>query len=110
MVTAPTPRPGLTLVVLLFVDPERVAEFRDFERRAAAIMSRYDGRIERRLELHPEAGSPRPHELHIVTFPDEEAFEHYRSDPEARALAEVRERVVQRTVIWRASGAEPPAV
>lgn len=104
----PLPRPRLTLVVLLFVDPEHVDDFEEFERRAATIMARYGGRIERRMVLETDEGSPRPHEIHVVTFPDEEAFDGYGADPETRAMAALRERVIRRTAIWPTSGVEPP--
>lgn len=95
----------LTLVVALHVDPARLDEFERFETRASRIMSRYGGRIERRLrfaETDPEA----PHEVHLVTFPSAEAFSRYRADPELADLSELRARAVRRTTIWQ--GADAP--
>jgi uncharacterized protein (DUF1330 family) len=103
----PLPDSRLTLVVLLFVEPGRVDEFEEFERQAAAIMARHGGRIEQRIEVRTEGEPSRPHEVHIVSFPDEDALDRYRADPETRALAALREQVIRRTEIWPARRAKP---
>jgi len=36
-----------------------------------------------------------------VTFPDEQSFERYRSDPELSALVDLRSRAIRKTTIWR---------
>ena len=84
----------LTIAARISLNPGKEAAFDDFEARTAAIMARHDGRIESRVRTHPGA------ELHLVTFPDRESFERYRSDPETLALAELRASIVRDTVIW----------
>ncbi len=64
-------------------------------------MSRYGGIIERRIGCANPAGDEQPLEVHIVTFPNEQSFEQYRSDPELSELAELRNRAIRRTTIWR---------
>ncbi|MQA92646.1 MAG: hypothetical protein GEU90_20895 [Gemmatimonas sp.] len=92
----------LILVVSLWINPTRVAEFVAYERRASRIMARYGGQIERaiRLDGEPRSEEP-PFEIHIVRFPDEDAFDCYRSDSELTALSPAREEVILRTSIER---------
>jgi antibiotic biosynthesis monooxygenase (ABM) superfamily enzyme len=90
----------LTLVVSLFIHPGREAEFEQFESAAAAIMQRYAGKIERRIACASQAGQDRPHELHIVTFPDQQSFDRFRSDADLAALADLRARAIRETTVW----------
>jgi antibiotic biosynthesis monooxygenase (ABM) superfamily enzyme len=95
----------LTLVVALYLNPGRRADFERFESEAAKIMGRYGGALERRI-VCPSADS-QPDEVHIVTFPDEDSYARYRSDYELRTLADLRTRAIRNTVIWRGSDAAP---
>lgn len=100
----------LTLVALLYVESERREEYERFEHEAARIMRRHGGRIERRIDLDPSGpgGSPdAPDEVHVVTFPDVDRFQAYRSDPDLTALGELRERAIRRTVVWWGADAPP---
>ena len=91
----------LTLVVSLFINAGREAEFEQFEAAATAIMRQHGGTVERRIGCVGDADLNQLHEVHIVTFPDDESFERYRSDPELRELADLRARAIQETTIWR---------
>jgi uncharacterized protein (DUF1330 family) len=91
----------LTLVVALYIQAGREAEFEQFESQAASIMKRYGGAIERRIGCAVIAGDENPHEVHVVTFPDEQSFERYRDDADLSALAELRNRAIRKTTIWR---------
>ncbi len=97
----------LTLVVLLFVDPERKGDFERFESAAARAMNRYGGRLERRISFPSSDGATEPHEMHVVTFPDRQSFARYRDDPDLRALASVRENAIRRTVVWEGVDVAP---
>ena len=102
------PREGdVTLVVLISVHPHRRAEFERFEARAAQIMSRHGGRVERRISLSCHGDPSGPDEVHIVAFPDQESFERYRGDPELLALADLREEAIRQTLVW--PGRDAPA-
>jgi uncharacterized protein (DUF1330 family) len=90
----------ITLVALLFTDPGREREFERFEARAAEIMARHGGRIERRISLDAGGDPSRPREVHVVTFPDAASFESYRGDPELAPLADLRASAIRRTVVW----------
>ena len=100
--------PKLTLVVALFVHPGHDAEFERFEERAAAVMGRHGGRIERRIRIASGSTSD-PDEVHVVTFPDQAALECYQRDPDIVALAHLRAQAIRQTIVWRGvAGAEIP--
>jgi uncharacterized protein (DUF1330 family) len=96
----------LTIVVLLFVRPGREREFERFEARAVRIMSRYGGRIERRVGFPAAEDASTPHEMHVLSFPDRDAFERYRRDPDVQAVANERAEAIRDTVVWY--GADRP--
>ena len=96
----------ITLIVALFVNPDRHAEFESFEARAAEIMSGFGGRIERRIGFANKNDSSVPDEVHVVTFPDLESYNRYRESPEIQALANLRAIAIRKTVVWR--GVELP--
>jgi uncharacterized protein (DUF1330 family) len=91
----------LTIVAALYIHAGYEAEFEQFETQAASIMRRYGGAVERRIGFANAAGDENPHEVHVVTFPNEQSFERYRSDPDLLALADLRNRAIRKTTIWR---------
>ena len=95
--------PKLTLVAALYIHSGREAEFDQFEAAAARIMARHGGAIDRRIRIARAAGDNLPHEVHIVTFPDDASFQRYRADPELHGLAELRARAIRETVVWTGS-------
>ena len=90
----------LSLVVVLYVNAGREAEFERFETAVAAILQRHGGALERRIAMEGQGDPSRPHEVHIVTFPDRAALDRYRADPEFQALAALRAEAIRETVIW----------
>jgi uncharacterized protein (DUF1330 family) len=80
----------MTLVVILTVRSEAVDRFRAFEKRAAAVMAKYGGAIERTVVVAPTGEGDLLKEVHIVTFPDEQAFLAYRQDGELQEVASLR--------------------
>ena len=97
----------ITLVVALFIYPERRAEFESFETQASEIMSRVGGRIERRIDCSSKDDPSAPDEVHLVTFPDVDSYNRYRESSEIKALASLRAVAIRKTVVWR--GTEVPA-
>jgi antibiotic biosynthesis monooxygenase (ABM) superfamily enzyme len=97
----------ITLIVALFIHPNRNAEFESFETQAAEIMSRVGGRIERRIACSTKGDPSAPDEVHLVTFPDEDSYNRYRESSEVQALASLRASAIRKTVVWR--GTELPA-
>jgi hypothetical protein len=91
--------PRLTLVVIITLRHNALDSFRAFERRAAIVMARYGGAIERSVVVPPESGSELLREIHVVTFPDPRALEEYRADIELRSIAHLRDCAVVKTEI-----------
>jgi hypothetical protein len=89
----------MTLVVILTVRSEAVERFRAFERRAAAVMARHGGAIERTVVVPPARPGDCLREVHVVTFPGEAAFAAYRSDRELREIAPLRDESVVGTEV-----------
>jgi hypothetical protein len=97
-------------VVTLWLRPDQEAAFGAFEREAARIMARYGGRIEQAVRLAQPDGAragEAPFELHIVSFPDQAAFEAYGADSEAIALRARRDTIIARTVVAAGRPADP---
>ncbi len=84
----------LTLVAILTVRMDALASFREFETHAARIMARYGGRMERAVVV-AQAGEPETiKEIHVVTFPGQDAFAAYRGDGELARFAHLRAEAV----------------
>ena len=96
----------MILLATLTVHPDRVGAFRDYERKAARIMERHGGRIEKVIALDPDPEDAFYRETHVVSFPDEASLTAYRNDPEFKALATEREACILATAIRR--GKEAP--
>lgn len=89
----------MTLVAILTVRSAALDQFRRYEHRAAIIMAKYGGKIERSVVISPDIADELLKEIHIVTFPDEGAFSSYRQDEELREIAHLREESVIATEI-----------
>jgi uncharacterized protein (DUF1330 family) len=87
----------MTLVAILTVRKEAIESFREFERHAARIMEKYGGRIEKTVVVAPDGLPNVIKEIHVVTFPNEEAFAAYRKDEELVQFAHLREQSVIHT-------------
>jgi uncharacterized protein (DUF1330 family) len=89
-------------VATLTVRPGMAEAFRAYEHAAARIMAKHGGAIERVIVERPQSGVVADHplrEVHIVTFPSDEAFAAYRADPELVALAAQRDACIADTQI-----------
>lgn len=93
-------------LVTISVRRDRMEAFFEYERKAAAVMARHGGRIEKSIALDTEAGSPLYQETHLVVFPDDAHLDAYRNDPEIKALAPLRESCVVSTTITYGTEAE----
>jgi hypothetical protein len=97
--------PALVVVATLGVRKEAVEQFRRYERTAARVMRKYGGDIARTVAL-PLADPALIEELHLVTFPDAEAFAAYQRDPELAELGGLRAAAIATTRV--VIGAEGP--
>jgi hypothetical protein len=62
-------------------------------------MVRHGGKIERTVVAPVENDDTLLKEIHIVTFPDQAAFDAYRRDPALAGVAHLRERAVVATEV-----------
>ena len=86
------------LVVVLTLPRTKAGLFRDYEQKAARIMARYGGRIEKVMETREETVLT---EIHWVVFPAEESFAAYQKDEELAALQPARMECGVETKVWR---------
>jgi uncharacterized protein (DUF1330 family) len=86
-------------VVSLWIRPGAVAEFEAYERKAARIMRKHGGAIEKVIRTGQENSPEIPFEIHLVSFPDQETFAAYRADLELASLAADRESAILKTVV-----------
>jgi hypothetical protein len=89
----------MTLVVILTVRSEALDKFRTFEKKAATVMARYGGAIERTVVVSPASPRSPIKEIQIVTFPSEQAFGAYQKDEDLTRLAHLRQESVVQTEI-----------
>lgn len=87
-------------LVLLYRSNASVEAFRAFERKAIAIVSSHGGELV--TAFVPEKGQvPNPpDEIHLIAFPSKKAFDAYRTDPQTMALADERNSVIEKTIIY----------
>ena len=93
----------ITIVALLTV---RDADaFDQFERQAAAIMEAYGGRIDSafRPTVTDSEAAQHVDEIHVLKFPDHEAFDRYAGDDKLRALATLREKAISQSTVYVSS-------
>jgi antibiotic biosynthesis monooxygenase (ABM) superfamily enzyme len=88
---------ALAMVAILTVKQDRAESFRAFEERAANVMKKYGGCLERTLVAKSQPGEDTFREAHWVTFPSRDAFAAYRADPELASFQHLREESVVRT-------------
>jgi len=97
----------LVLVATLDVWSRAAGDFRRYEAAATEIMQSHGGMIERVIAVEEPPGDGLFSEIHIVSFPDREAFDNYRKDERLAVWMEVRSRAIAKTVI--VFGANPSA-
>jgi uncharacterized protein (DUF1330 family) len=71
--------------------------FREYETKAALVMTRHGGAIERTVVEEASEPAKPIREVHVVTFPDLEAFHRYRADPDLASLADMRAASIAHT-------------
>ena len=72
--------------------------FETFEKQAALIMNKYDGRIISAFEITRNSDGS-GEEIHILEFPSQEAFNQYRKDSDLAQLAHLREQAIAATEV-----------
>jgi uncharacterized protein (DUF1330 family) len=75
-----------TFVMIARIPPDGVAAFQAYEEQVLPLLTEYGGRLERRLRN--ELGTL---EVHIISFPSDDARQKYRSDPRRAAAMHLLE-------------------
>jgi uncharacterized protein (DUF1330 family) len=84
----------IQIVVLLYVGDGGIPALRAHEAEMAPIIYRYGGQII--SASHPSAPRPGdPDEIHILQFPDMQAFDDFRTDPESQSKLEQRRHAIR---------------
>lgn len=96
----------MIVVAVLTVRRAELARFRAYEAFAIACVRAHGGALERAIELD-EPDPTRVRELHVLRFPDAEAFVRFRADPALAARQGDRAAAVLDTVVW--TGVDGPA-
>jgi uncharacterized protein (DUF1330 family) len=89
----------VTLCVLLWARTEQERALADYEDRVLARLPAHGGRVISRVRSL-DAGDG-PDEVQVIKFASEEAIEDYLRDPVRVALADLRDRAVERTELIR---------
>ena len=87
------------LIASLWVRDGRTDAFHAYEFKAAALMQRYDGFIERVESGASGPATGEPFEIHHIRFPSQASLDAYRNDPDLQALAGEREACIARTTV-----------
>lgn len=91
------------LTQLLFVVPGREQTFLQFEEVALAVMKKYGGSLLQRIRPPREAfiegeGEP-PYEIHVVTFPTQDALDAFLRDEDRRAILHLKEQSIRSALV-----------
>lgn len=84
----------MTLIAILTVRRDAIDKFRAFEAHAAEVMKKHGGRLERTVVVAADGSPELVKEIHLVTFPDENAFAAYRKDERLTKFAHLRDQSV----------------
>ncbi len=87
------------LLVTITVRRDQMNAFFAYERKAAGIMARHGGRIEKAIAIDADPATRHYQETHLVVFPDDAHLDAYRNDPDIKALAPLRDSCIVATTI-----------
>ena len=89
----------VTLCVLLDAVPGRESELAEYEDGVLALLPDHGARLVQRVRAVDPTTAPL--EVQLIEFPSDAALEAYLADPRRAALADQRERAVDRTEMLR---------
>ena len=78
---------GLTLVLLARIPAAGIDAFRAYEAQVLPLLAEHGGTLQRRLR-----NADGTIEVHLVGFPSDAAFQHYRRDPKRASHAALLEQ------------------
>ena len=88
---------SLYIVVRLWINRGREAEFEAYENKVARIMARYGGVIERAIRTASVERPDEPFEVHVLKFPSRDSYDAYRNDAERNSLSDERARIIAKS-------------
>ena len=97
----------LFITQLIYVRAGKEDVFEQFEQVAIPIIAKHGGELLLRLRPSPEAVVDRtielPYEIHLVRFPDGEAFARFSADEERQRFLHLKEESVRSSLLVRGS-------
>jgi uncharacterized protein (DUF1330 family) len=83
-------------LVSIFVYQGQIETLRQYEQAAVQVMAQHGGRFLHVFwPLHPGENEATPDEIHLLTFPSEDAFAAFRADPELQPYHPLRDQAVR---------------
>jgi uncharacterized protein (DUF1330 family) len=78
------------------------AVFEQFESIAIPLIEKYGGHCDIRfVSEKSSASNEQPDEIHFVSFPNEEAFQHFLKDPQRVQVLHLKEKSVRHSILIR---------
>src|SRR5688500_14413671 len=93
----PAGQKRVVIVAILTPHRDSMELFREYETKAAVIIARHGGVIERTVVEEPSEAETPIREIHVITFPDLKAFHSYRADVDLASLAGMRRASIAHT-------------
>ena len=89
---------AVTLCVLLWPRPGAADALIAYEDQALELVAEHGGQVRARARTDGVDGAPL--EIHLISFPSDDAFAAYMNDPRRQAMAEERDRAIERTEVY----------
>ena len=90
---------AVTLCVLLWPRAGHADALIAYEDAVLQLVPAHGGCVRERVRTDGADGAPL--EIHVLEFPSEEALDAYMQDPQRAALADARDRAIERTAVYR---------
>ena len=89
----------VTLCVLLWARAGAEPGLIEYEDAVLQLVPVHGGRLRERVRTDGADGAPL--EIHVLEFPSEDALDAYMQDPQRLAMADARDRSIERTEVHR---------
>lgn len=93
----------LYITQLIYIREGQEAVFEQFEAVVIPLISKYGGKLLLRSRITPDTmidgTAERPHEVHVVTFPDEAAFQAFLHDQTRKQWLHLKEAAIRSVVL-----------
>jgi uncharacterized protein (DUF1330 family) len=90
---------SVTLCVMLWARPGRADALVAYEDAVLELVAVHGGRV--RARVRTDGTDEAPLEVHLIEFPSDDAFDAYMNDPQRQAMADARDRAIERTAVYR---------